>query len=402
MRSVQLRKGFTLIELLVVIAIIAILAAILFPVFAKAREKARQTTCMNNLKQLATSALMYVQDHDNKLPSFGNWQEGMGAQKSGVFDCPSSRKKGNDYIYLGAKMQDGEGMLSSLAISEVTTPVETPFFTDMGPGDTTYIDCSTKTYLSVKSDVINKLEVRHQKNAIVAWLDGHVTSVPGGLTTISLLKTVTSRDNCRFFYQPTATKVSFNNNNVAGVPASSTPARYGVKVLGTLENSAFTTLPATYAMEWVTKKTGGYVYPYTYLGIGFPTTITDTTHTTTTIDPLTGGMLLGTFQRYDAYANQSALKAIVTSPITNLAGGTSQGWLSPYAVKGAPYRHVLTVTNGAGKLDIYDASNKKMNSATVTFTAPAITVGTSVLGIISEGEGSSHDFDFSDMAIYIP
>jgi prepilin-type N-terminal cleavage/methylation domain-containing protein/prepilin-type processing-associated H-X9-DG protein len=58
------RKGFTLIELLVVIAIIAILAAILFPVFARARAKARQTSCLSNVKQLTLSLLMYVSDYD--------------------------------------------------------------------------------------------------------------------------------------------------------------------------------------------------------------------------------------------------------------------------------------------------------------------------------------------------
>ena len=61
-------KGFTLIELLVVIAIIAILAAILFPVFAQAREKARGASCQSNMKQLATAVLMYVQDYDESYP----------------------------------------------------------------------------------------------------------------------------------------------------------------------------------------------------------------------------------------------------------------------------------------------------------------------------------------------
>ena len=64
------RHGFTLIELLVVIAIIAILAAILFPVFARAREKARQTTCLSNLKQMGTAVMMYVQDYDEKFSVF--------------------------------------------------------------------------------------------------------------------------------------------------------------------------------------------------------------------------------------------------------------------------------------------------------------------------------------------
>jgi len=62
------QKGFTLIELLVVIAIIAILAAILFPVFAQAREKARAITCTSNMKQIGTALMMYVQDYDEKYP----------------------------------------------------------------------------------------------------------------------------------------------------------------------------------------------------------------------------------------------------------------------------------------------------------------------------------------------
>jgi prepilin-type N-terminal cleavage/methylation domain-containing protein/prepilin-type processing-associated H-X9-DG protein len=71
-----MRKGFTLIELLVVIAIIAILAAILFPVFAKAREKARQTSCLSNVKQIMLAFHMYIQDYDETTPcQYWTWME---------------------------------------------------------------------------------------------------------------------------------------------------------------------------------------------------------------------------------------------------------------------------------------------------------------------------------------
>lgn len=95
MRFIRARKGFTLIELLVVIAIIAILAAILFPVFAKAREKARQASCQSNLKQLGLAFIQYVQDYDEKYPS-GNDAQGQGwssqiytyTKSTGVYKCP--------------------------------------------------------------------------------------------------------------------------------------------------------------------------------------------------------------------------------------------------------------------------------------------------------------------------
>ncbi|MCW3055347.1 MAG: prepilin-type N-terminal cleavage/methylation domain [Chthonomonadales bacterium] len=103
------QRGFTLIELLVVIAIIAILAAILFPVFAQARGKARQASCTSNVKQLSLGYMMYVQDYDETFP-FWNWGDSYGSGsrtpnhfesfwvnaiypyvKNGqVFACPSS------------------------------------------------------------------------------------------------------------------------------------------------------------------------------------------------------------------------------------------------------------------------------------------------------------------------
>jgi len=103
------RKGFTLIELLVVIAIIAILAAILFPVFARAREKARQSSCLSNMKQIATAYIMYTSDYDELFPvvlrlQIPGYDDGLTvggmskhsallpyAKNVQIFKCPSQR-----------------------------------------------------------------------------------------------------------------------------------------------------------------------------------------------------------------------------------------------------------------------------------------------------------------------
>ena len=95
------RSAFTLIELLVVIAIIAILAAILFPVFARARENARRSSCQSNLKQIGLGVIQYAQDYDEKYPFGlnGDFQQGWATQTQPylkslqVFRCPSD---GND------------------------------------------------------------------------------------------------------------------------------------------------------------------------------------------------------------------------------------------------------------------------------------------------------------------
>jgi prepilin-type N-terminal cleavage/methylation domain-containing protein/prepilin-type processing-associated H-X9-DG protein len=104
-------RGFTLIELLVVIAIIAILAAILFPVFARAREKARMTSCLSNIKQLGLGILMYTSDYDEMLclnghpcciPCFAayatgqanpNWIVGIApyVKNAAMYQCPSAK-----------------------------------------------------------------------------------------------------------------------------------------------------------------------------------------------------------------------------------------------------------------------------------------------------------------------
>lgn len=111
-------RGFTLIELLVVIAIIAILASILFPVFARAREKARETTCKSNLRQLGLAIQMYAGDWDGCLP-IANAQPsvdglpGLGdviepyVKNTQVFRCPSDRD--NKYKLEGTSYNYGSG-----------------------------------------------------------------------------------------------------------------------------------------------------------------------------------------------------------------------------------------------------------------------------------------------------
>src|SRR6266498_3099583 len=110
---IRTRRAFTLIELLVVIAIIAILAAILFPVFAQAREKARQTSCLSNLRQISTAMMMYAEDHDGLfVPVIGrpsrqekniylmSWMYLLEpyVKGRGVYICPSSGHTSQDYL----------------------------------------------------------------------------------------------------------------------------------------------------------------------------------------------------------------------------------------------------------------------------------------------------------------
>ena len=135
------RKGFTLIELLVVIAIIAILAAILFPVFAKAREKARTAACLSNVKQLGLAVMQYVQDYDEQFPVIDpvnqlnanirdrrawtamvyayqkNWQ---------IFQCPSGVPKGDNtrlgYWANGVVFRFRRNSITPAALSSMTHP----------------------------------------------------------------------------------------------------------------------------------------------------------------------------------------------------------------------------------------------------------------------------------------
>ena len=119
-RDKKASQAFTLIELLVVIAIIAILAAILFPVFARARDNARRTSCLSNLKQIGLGVLQYTQDYDETMP-LANWGSNAGngfywmdavqpyVKSTQLFTCPSRSNTfgGADYTLYVPQAQRG-------------------------------------------------------------------------------------------------------------------------------------------------------------------------------------------------------------------------------------------------------------------------------------------------------
>ena len=142
MKSVSVRKGFTLIELLVVIAIIAILAAILFPVFAQAREKARAISCVSNLKQIGLSWSMYTQDYDETVVPYS---VGGGSTTSAfpwtfvlqpyiknyqVYKCPDSQYAIGYTYNANIARSDGYNLSGPRALAGIQLPAATPVFID--------------------------------------------------------------------------------------------------------------------------------------------------------------------------------------------------------------------------------------------------------------------------------
>ncbi len=156
------KQGFTLIELLVVIAIIAILAAILFPVFAQARERARMTQCLSNARQLSIAVMNYAQDFEEAFPPSTNYAVPTNVPEriwtrliqpyvkdTNIFTCPSAQRTGfpadwsqrglGSIGYTAATAYDPElreGFAVPVYLGQVEEPARTPLFGDTASGPT--------------------------------------------------------------------------------------------------------------------------------------------------------------------------------------------------------------------------------------------------------------------------
>jgi len=170
MRIASRYHGFTLIELLVVIGIIAVLAAILFPVFAKAREKARQTACMNNQRQIAMALLIYAEDYDELMPPASTVWQAININAASLI-CPTLGKTTtNAYVYNGALdrqplpiFSNPSGMLMT-ADGQHTACANPPTYANVAYGGPDYA-------------------LRHTNQMVASFLDGHVALI--GLAGVS-------------------------------------------------------------------------------------------------------------------------------------------------------------------------------------------------------------------------
>jgi prepilin-type N-terminal cleavage/methylation domain-containing protein/prepilin-type processing-associated H-X9-DG protein len=161
-------KGFTLIELLVVIAIIAILAAILFPVFGKAREKARQTQCLSNQKQIALAAQMWSQENEEKLPPASTFWAAIGVSGK-VLTCSDAPKTAiNAYLY--------SALLSAKSLGDIAN-ASSEFLTLDGQHVASAATAGPPPIPQTYDNVCytgDDVAMRHDKGYIASFVDGHV------------------------------------------------------------------------------------------------------------------------------------------------------------------------------------------------------------------------------------
>jgi len=193
-----MRRGFTLIELLVVVAIIAILAAILFPVLERAREKAKQSSCLSNLKQLALAWQSYIQDYDEVMPS--QWMAWIGAnhpysfgyyllmpyvKNASVWVCPADdfqncaiEGSGGVWNYTSQWRQsyghNTNVFDNTLSLASIVRPAETPLMIDERAYNQFY------GYPRWTSNLMSStiIDMRHSDGANLNYLDGHAKWLP--------------------------------------------------------------------------------------------------------------------------------------------------------------------------------------------------------------------------------
>ncbi len=184
------RAGFTLIELLVVIAIIAILAAILFPVFARAREKSRQASCLSNVKQLALGNLMYAQDYDERSLPYTTGMSGSGynwfelvqpyTKNWNIIVCPSQSIatpwSGVWRISYGinrnASCLGDAPATAGPNLATITLPAETGMITDVRAHDNES-EAFPTFYSAVNGAWGDVISSRHNEGSNFAFYDGH-------------------------------------------------------------------------------------------------------------------------------------------------------------------------------------------------------------------------------------